>query len=147
MTKSLSLAALVIVVALPSGAQAVERPTDVPRIVTAGFAAYERNGSRAALAVWLEGSPVSNPATTEQMIASLAPIDAAYGSVIGHEIVRVVPVTPSLRRVYAIMRYEHGPLFMSFDCYRTGTDWIIPMFLTNTRATEILPASLLAGER
>jgi hypothetical protein len=126
--------------------QGAERPTDVPAIVTAGFVAYETNDARAALGVWLQGSPVSNPATIEQMIANLAPIEAAYGKIVGHEIVRVVPVSPSVRRVYAIARYEHGPLFMVLDCYRSGKDWIIPMFLTNTRAAEILPASLLAGE-
>jgi hypothetical protein len=142
----LGAAALLLIIALPSDAQVVDRPTDVPQIVTAGFAAYESKGSRAALGVWLQGSPASNPATTEQMIASLAPIEAAYGSVTGHEILRVVPVSPSLRRVYGIIRYERGPLFISFDCYRTGKDWIIPTFLTNTRAAEILPASLLAGE-
>jgi hypothetical protein len=147
MRRLLSSAALLLIIVMPSGAQAVGRPTDIPQIVTAGFAAYESKGSRAALAVWLQGSPVSNPATTEQMIASLAPIEAAYGNVIGHEIVRVVQVSPSLRRVYAIIRYERGPLFIYFDCYHTGKDWIIPMFLTNTRAAEIFPASLLAGER
>lgn len=147
MKRILISAALLLVVGLPAGAQDIDRPTDVPRIVTAGFAAYESKGSRAAIAVWLEGSPVSNPATTEQVIASLAPIEAVYGNVMGHEIIRVVPVSPSLRRVYAIMRYERGPLFISFDCYRAGKDWVIPMFLTNTRAAEILPASLLAGER
>lgn len=132
---------------MPSGAQAVDRQVEVPRIVSAGFAAYESNDSRAALAVWLAGSPVSNPATTEQMVASLAPIEAAYGRVIGHEILRVVSVSPSLRRVYAVVRYERGPLFVLFDCYRTSNDWIIPMFLTNTKASDILPASLLSGER
>jgi hypothetical protein len=143
----LRFAALLLIVAIPAGAQAADRSTDVPRIVTAGFAAYESKGSRAALAAWLEGSPVSNPATTEQMVASLAPVEAAYGNVIGHETLRVVPVSASVRRVYGIIRYERGPLFIAFDCYWTGKDWIIPMFLTNTKAAEILPASLLAGER
>lgn len=147
MKRILRRAALLLLIALPAGAQAVDRPTDVPRIVTAGFAAYEAKGSRGAIAVWLEGSPASNPATTEQMIASLTPIEAVYGNVIGHDILLVVPVSPSLRRVYAIARYERGPLFISFDCYRAGKEWIIPMFLTNTRAADILPASLLSGGR
>ncbi len=147
MKRILGSAALFLVIALPSGGQSVDRPTDVPGVVSAGFAAYETKGLRAALAVWLEGSPASNAATTEQMIATLTPVETAYGSLMGHEIVRVVPVTPSLRRVYAIIRYERGPLFISFDCYRTGKDWIIPMVFTNTRAAEILPAALLAGER
>ena len=138
--------ALLALTAVPLSAQAAERPTDVPPIVTAGLTAYKAEGSRAALAVWLKGSPVANPATTEQMIASLTPIEAAYGSVLGHEILRVVPLSASVRRIYAIVRYERGPLFMSFDCYHTAGGWIIPTFLTNTRAAEILPASMLSGE-
>lgn len=146
MTRLLSVFALFAIAALPVRAQTTVRPPDVPSIVTAGFAAYESKDSRAAIGVWLNGSPASSPATVEQMIASFAPIELAYGSVIGHEIVRVVPVTPSFRRIYAIIRYERGPLFVSFDCYQTSKDWIIPMLLVNTRASELFPASVLGGE-
>jgi hypothetical protein len=138
---------LIALVPLRAGAQSSATDTSVPPIVVEGMRAYEKGDLRAALAVWLRGSPVNNAATTEQMVASVAPIEGAYGRMIGHEILRVVPIGTAVRRVYAVLRYERGPMYGSFDCYRAETGWIIPVFNTNTRAPEVLPAGMLAGER
>ena len=145
--KTITIAALLTIGSLRLGAQApaLAPGPEVPQIVLAGFKAYETTNARAALVAWLEGSPVSNPATIEQMLATLGPIEGAYGTIVGHEIVRVVSVSPSVRQVYGIIRYERGPLFVSFQCYRAGKDWIIPMLLSNTRITEVFPASLLGS--
>ena len=139
---------MVLTLASPTGA-ASQTPsrTDTPRIVIDGMEAYRRDGARAALNVWLKGSPAGSPGAVEQMIETLSPIEAAYGRVIGHDILRVVLVGRSVRRVYAIIKYERGPLYAYFDCYESPTGWIIPGFLSNTKPGEILPADLLSGER
>ncbi len=149
------LAALLAAVPAPVPAQtgartataAAAQAADVPPIVTAGLEAYRANGLRAALDVWLKDSPVGgNPAATTQLVQGLAPIEALYGRMIGHDILRTVNIGPHVRRVYAALLFERGPLYAFFDCYQTPRGWIIPGFLTNTKPQEILPPALLAGQ-
>jgi hypothetical protein len=140
---------LVLLGTAPRGleAQAAPADTSVPAIVVEGMREFAARGLRAALATWLRGSPVENSGALEQMAAAVTPIEAAYGRMVGYEVVRVVPVSPSVRRVYAVLRYERGPLYAYFDCYRAASGWVIPTLLTHTQASQILPADLLAGGR
>ena len=41
------------------------------------------------------------------------------------------------------MFFERGPLFGYVDTFHTGNTWTVLGFLTNTRAQEVLPASML----
>jgi hypothetical protein len=145
---------LMVGVVVPAAAQTGARPAltdtaqsaEVPPIVVAGLDAYRASGIRAALDVWLKGSPVgANSAATEQIIQGLAPIEASYGGMIGHDVLRTVAIGPHVRRVYVTLLYERGPLYAFFDCYRAAQGWIIPGFLSNTKPQEILPPALLAG--
>jgi hypothetical protein len=139
-TLLLSLA-LLAASAMPRVTRAQSAPA-VPQIVTDGFAAYVKGDVRAALGVWLKDSPASSAATIEQMVATIAPVEAAYGHIIGHDVLRVVQVGSAVRRVYVVMRYERGPMYAWFECYENAGRWIIPGFLTNTRASEIMPAGM-----
>lgn len=57
-----------------------------------------------------------------------------------------VETSPSLRRVYLIIRFEKGPLYASFDCYKPGVEsWILPQCDFNTKANLVFPPSLIAG--
>lgn len=126
---------------LPVSAGAQASPA-APQIVADGFAAYLRGDLRAALDVWLKGSPAANRATVEQVIATVTPIETVYGHLQGYDVLRVTQIGSAVRRVYVVARYERGPLYMWFECYDSAGHWIIPSFLTNTRASEILPAGL-----
>lgn len=126
----------------PSGATRV----DVPAIVTRGLEAYRTGGIGAAADVWLVGSPISSDAARAQLIGALAQLDAAYGHMVGADVVDVLPLGPHVRRVYVVVRMERGPLYGFLECYQTvGGDWIIPSFLFNAKASEILPSRLLGG--
>jgi hypothetical protein len=131
----------------PARAQATARMSDPPRIVLDGLNTYRVQDSRAALSIWLKDSPANNTETIERMVATFVPVEVAYGHVVGHEIIRVVDVGQSVRRVYVVIRHDRGPLFAYFDCYRTSEGWIISSLLFNTQAAEVLPRSLLTGDR
>ena len=120
--------------------------TDVPSIVTDGLKAFQKSGGKAGLAAWLKGSPVENDTTTSiGMSGLLSQVETAYGKMIGFEPVRVVSLSPSVRRVYLIMRFEKGPLYASFDCYKPAEVWIIPQVDFNTKASLVFPPALIAG--
>jgi len=119
---------------------------DIPSIITDGLNAYQKSGGKAALAAWLKGSPMENDTTTNiGMSGLLGQIETAYGKMVGFDVLRVVPVSPSLQRIYILIRFEKGPVYASFDCYKAAAGWIIPIMNLNTKASEILPASLLSG--
>jgi len=113
-----------------------------PAIVTDGLNAYWRNGGKAAWSVWVKGSSLEYELPTD----AFAGIEKAYGRMIGFETIRVTPVCPSMQRVYMLVKYERGPAYFSFDCYKTERDWIIPIMCYNTKPAAVLPERLLLGE-
>jgi hypothetical protein len=127
-------------------ASSVLAQKDVPSIVTDGLNAYQKTGGKAALAIWLKGSPMENDTTTSiNMSGLLGQIETACGKMVGFDVLRVVVVSPALQRIYILLKFEKGPVYAWFDCYRTPSGWIIPMLNVNTKASEVLPANLLSG--
>ena len=146
------LSALAIV--FPAGVVHAQQPSattpsrlEVPAIVTIGLDAYRRAGLDSAIDMWLAGSPFANDAVAKgQVIRGLAPLEMALGRMVGADIIDVVGIGPHVRRVYAVVRLERGPMYGFFECYQTaGGNWIIPALLFNAKAQEILPARYLAG--
>jgi len=119
--------------------------TDVPDVVTAGIDAYTKSGSGAAVEAWIKGSAVeSNRKLRDQIANTLQQAEILYGKILGWELVRVVPITASCWRVYAALKYEKGPLWAAFDCYKSNA-WILADVQFHTSAKEVLPASILSG--
>jgi len=119
---------------------------EIPGVVTDGLNAYQKSGGKAALTAWLKGSPMENDTTTSiSMSGLLGQIDTAYGKMVGFDVLQVVPVSPVLQRIYLLIRFEKGPVYASFDCYKASAGWIIPIMNLNTKASEVLPANLLSG--
>ena len=118
---------------------------NIPSIVTDGLTAYQKAGAKTAVLVWLKGSNTQNE--TSSMEGVLNQIETAYGKMVGFEVVRVVSVSPSFQRVYVLIKYEGGPGYASFDCYRTPVHWIIPQLGVFTRPNEVWPADLLSGSK
>jgi hypothetical protein len=133
-------------IALFLSSAAFGQAVSVPPIVAKGFTELEKNGSLAAMGVWLAGSSRELDQDQEFATARLNQIQGKRGRMMGHEIVRVVSLTPSTVRVYAVVKYEKGIVWMSFDCYLAGKDWIIDRFDCSTNANQILPPNILGGQ-
>jgi hypothetical protein len=105
-----------------------------PSIVSEGFNAYFRYGGKAAMEVWLRGSQLQGDALNGR----LAAIEQSYGRMTGSEVIRLVPFSPSFLRVYLLIKYEKGPGFVWFDCYKPDTTWIVSAMNCET-SPPILP--------
>jgi hypothetical protein len=136
----------VLCIALFLSPAAFGQAVSVPPIVAKGFDELEKNGSLAAMAVWMAGSSREFDQDQEIATGRLNQIQGRRGRVLGHEIVRLVSLTPSTVRVYAVVKYEKGIAWMSFDCYLAGKDWIIDRFDFSTNANQILPPNILGGQ-
>jgi hypothetical protein len=124
----------------------VRAQSDVPTIVTDGLVAYQKSGGEAAMAVWLKDSPIETDTTTRINVAGgLAQIATAYGKMVGYEVLRTVSIAPSLRRIFVLGKFEKGPVFFSFDCYKADKSWTLPLINFNTKPNTILPEGMLNG--
>lgn len=119
----------------------------VPPIVGKGFEQFQRNGTLAATSTWLEGSSRANDDDQDRATAKLNAMQGIYGRMIGYELVRTVSLSPSTERVYAAVKFEKGVAWMSFDCYRPDSQWIVSRFDFGTNANLILPPNILGGQR
>ncbi|HWB61735.1 MAG TPA: hypothetical protein VG733_19790 [Chthoniobacteraceae bacterium] len=134
---------LVVVTLCAAGSAFAEE--GVPKIVSEGFEIYQKYDNKAAVATWLKNSPVGTDANNAKVADTLSQIETAYGRVLGFELIRVVNLTPSMRRVYVLIRYERGPAYASYDCYFVQGAWIISGLDFNTKMNEILPSNILGG--
>lgn len=119
---------------------------EMPGIVTDGLKAYQKGDGKAALAIWIKGSPMDKEGGGGKTLGRLlTQIEGEYGKMIGFEPVRVVTVSPSIRRVYVVLKFEKGPAFFAFDCFNAGETWIIPTLEAHTKMSTVFPSALISG--
>ncbi len=115
---------------------------DVPSIVIDGFDAYAKGGSDSAINVWCKGSPMESDLTNRMTTASnLSKFEGAYGKYVGWELVKVYTLTPSTKVVFAVAKFEKGPLWLAFSCYKAAETWNIPTLGMAADAMKILPST------
>ncbi len=132
------------VLSVLSPARAVTQQKDAPRVLLVGLQVYKAQGAAAAVKAWLVDSPASDDAEMiSNTVAALNKIQAAYGKLVGYEVLQSSLIGSRAARNYLILLYERGPLYAHFDTYRTSKDSVVTGFLFNTKPDEILPRSLL----
>lgn len=139
MKRLLVIASIIALTSLSYG----QEPT--PDIIGNGIAALTKEGSAAALSVWLKGSPIESDTTgRSKILGALSAVADLYGKPLGVDIIQSFAMTPSLTRVYGVINYQKGVLYSRWDCYKSASGWIIPEFFVNTTAEQVLPARLLS---
>ncbi len=147
MKKLLLSFALCLALLAPVSAQsAATSPLNVPDVVTKGFDAYTKSFSDAVDA-WFKDSPLSKDlATKTNFMSALSGFETGYGKYIGWELVKVVNLTPSTCVVYAVLKFENGPVWMAFMCYKPKDAWIVSSMNLNQNPQPVLPPAMLAGQ-
>jgi hypothetical protein len=111
-----------------------------PSIITNGLSAYEKSNINDGIEIWLKGSPLQNDDSTKKSIQEvMSKVEGAYGKIIGWEQIRLIKFSPSFERVYFLIKYEKGPLFATYDCYKPYNRWVISAVDFNTKLQTILP--------
>jgi len=148
MKKTLAaLALLLLALAVPTVTHAAPATAPaVPDIVTKGFDAYKKS-SADAIDTWFLGSPMEKDVQARVTVAgNLGNFEKVYGAYLGWELIKVVPITASTEIVYAVAKFEKGPLWIAFNCYKAADQWTLPSIRLNQSAENILPQSILSGE-
>jgi hypothetical protein len=134
--------------ATPATAGAPARNPAVPVIVTNGFDAYQKSGSQAALDAWFKGSPLeSDQAAKGNLSVGISKTESVFGKMLGWELFKAVPLTASTTVVYTVIKFEKGPLWMAFYCYRqsSASDWVVYSLGVDSNPTKVLPPGLMGG--
>ena len=106
---------------------------------------------RNAFCHWLKISALSRSLAPSLPPTTATPsyVEAAAAftrATVGADVLDVVEIGSHVRRIYAVIRLERGPLYGFFECYQTPDgSWIVPMLLFNSKAQDILPARYLGG--
>ena len=69
-----------------------------PDIVTRGFDAYQKLGVLPGVDEWLKGSPFE-ASDKDDVTEKIRRVESSYGRFAGYELLRIVKLTPSTRRV------------------------------------------------
>jgi len=114
---------------------------EVPETVAAGFKEYAEHGPGAAWATWTKDSLLHD---NETMKADFMKMSTAattnLGKSLGEELILSRDVSPSIRILYFTWKFERGPLFLRFNCYRTGNRWIVTWIQSSDWLENLLPS-------
>jgi hypothetical protein len=120
-------------------------PTEPPSVVLAGLDAYQAKGLKPAYEVWSKGTLENDEASRNAVMSGLAHVELTYGKMSGYNIVKTVPISSAVQRVYVVLLYERGPVFGFMDCYKAGEKWLVTDLLFHTKANAVFPPQLLGG--
>lgn len=137
-----AVAIIVTCVALSAATYAAQGPS-VPPVVRRGLDAYRSNGGDAAIRAWLVNSPLANDSGAANSVIVLRRLEQVYGSMVGDEVLKVNPIGNHVVRVYVVLLFQKGPVYMWLKCYETASQWLVSAFLFNPRPDPILPSTLL----
>ena len=130
-----------LALALTTAAVAAERD-EVPESIRQGLRTYSESNYNIATEIWMKNISAEQPGDLKKEFLSLGRIEHIYGSYEGYDLVQQVTFSPRTKRVYLVMYFERGPLWIYFDVFqRKDNTWLINGVRSDLNAEEILPES------
>ncbi|HXF96672.1 MAG TPA: hypothetical protein VNI61_11295 [Gemmatimonadales bacterium] len=118
----------------------------LPAPVERGLAALAKGDAAGAVNEWTATwKAAEDSAKRQNLAASLQNFADAAGTLRGHDVARVVDVTPNLKRVYILLRFDDQPLYLLLVTYRPERDWQVTAVNWHTDAVRVFPLALLEG--
>lgn len=118
----------------------------IPPLVSKGLDLLIDGQCEAAFQEWTNGWTAPDDSVKRQTLMGSCAVLQQFGKLNGYDIVRVVPVTPSLTRVYVLLRYDLQPLYLLLVAYRPKRDWKITTVTWNTLPEKVFPPDILPSE-
>lgn len=132
---------IIVALALAASPLAAQEP---PPIVVDGLKAVVRSGIDTAVTIWLKGSPIQDDsASRARLTEAFGMLPTWFGKPIDFELLKTYPVGTHLKRTYAILLFEGGPMFFRFEYYLGPKGWTLQHIDFNTERAKILPEALL----
>jgi len=137
----------ILILTLIAGPTHSAAQVELPSPVQRGLNALREGRPDSAVIEWTKTwtSPDDNQKRA-QLAASLQGLAQIAGAVRGYDIVRVIELTPHLRRVYVLLLCEVQPAYLMLVAYQPASQWRVTAVNWNTDADKVLPPSLVGSE-
>jgi len=86
-------------------------------------------------------------AKKQQLLASFRQLPEVAGHPLGYDLIRIIDVTPHLRRVYVLLRCQRQPVYFLVVLYQARDRWTVNTINWHTDADQVLPPTLFGPER
>jgi hypothetical protein len=127
---------------LLAGAGRAQEPAPPP-IVIDGLRVLVSTGIDSAISVWLRGSPLEDDtASAGQIRRIFAKLPPWAGKPVGFDILKTYALGTHLKRTYAVLLLDGGPMFLRFDYYLSPKGWILQHGDFNTDPEKVLPSAI-----
>jgi hypothetical protein len=137
-----ALAAMVIV-SLPTPA----RSQALPSFVGQGFDQLIAGRPDSAVAIWAWAwNAPEDMAKKTQLVDAFHQLPGFAGKPLSYEPIRIVEITPHLRRAYFLLRCERQPVYVLMVLYQATDSWLITTVNWHTNADNVLPPMLFGAE-
>ena len=128
------------------GSRLAAAQSELPEIAQRGLTALDAGRIDSALAIWVRGSGFSDQAR-DQVLRSGPLFAEACGQVSAHDILRVVELSPHLKRLYILALCSTQPVYVMLVLYQGADHWVVTSINWNTDADRVLPASIFGAQR
>ena len=131
------------VIALLATAPVLAQEPPPPPIVIDGFKTLVSVGIDSAVVVWFKGSGLEgDTAASGQITNAFHNLPAWLGKPVGFEVLKTFALGGHLRRTYALLLLDGGPMYWRFTYYLAPKGWIMQHLDFNTDEGKILPAGV-----
>ncbi len=101
--------------------------------------------SAVAILTWAWNSP-DDLAKRTVLIDAFRQLPQFAGPVLGYEVIRIIEVSPHLRRAYFLLRCERQPAYLLITLYLAKEEWSITTINWHTDPDRVLPTTLFGVE-
>jgi hypothetical protein len=120
----------------------------LPPVATKGLELLVGGRPDSAVALWTKvwGS-TEDAAKRDQLTVSFRSLPQLAGPILGYDLIRVVDVTPHLRRAYVLLRATKQPVYLLLVLYEAKDEWNVTTVNWHTDFDHVVPSNLFGPER
>jgi hypothetical protein len=141
LVRSALVAIALLVCATPLRAQAL------PAFIGRGFDKLLAGRPDSAVYEWTWAWDTTEAAKREQLVTGFRQVVSYAGKVVGYDTIRIVELTPNLRRAYFLLRCQTQPVYLMLVLYRATDRWVVTSVNLHTNADNVLPPTLVSPEQ
>src|SRR6266850_1707791 len=112
----------------------------IPPVAAEGLDFLVKGQADSAVGTWTQAwvAP-EDAAKRQQLVESFRHLPQVVGAPLGYDLIRIVDLTPHLRRVYVLLRCQRQPVYLLIVLYSARDRWIVSSLNWHTDADHVLP--------
>jgi hypothetical protein len=140
--------ALVLSAVLLSIGPATAAQSDLPPPVLKGLTALQNADYETVGKEWAGTWTTAEASVSrDQVISSFRSFGTLAGPLSGYDIVKVLDVSPHLRRYYIVLLYKTQPAYLMLVVYHPGQEFTVTTLNWNTDPDKVFPSSIFPPQR